>query len=165
MRKLGSLLALALLGGQALAHGDATAEKPGKHQVSTEQQSFGREGVAARVTRTIKITMTDAMRYTPEQINVSEGEVVRLQVENRGKLMHELVMGAEQDLKTHAELMKRNPDMVHSAPYMAHVKPGQTRQIVWEFNRAGEVRFGCLMPGHFEAGMVGRITVAAKADR
>jgi uncharacterized cupredoxin-like copper-binding protein len=49
--------------------------------------------------------------------------------------------------------------MEHDEPYMAHVAPGKTDTIVWQFTRAGEFHFGCLVPGHFEAGMVGTITV------
>jgi uncharacterized cupredoxin-like copper-binding protein len=43
---------------------------------------------------------------------------------------------------------------------MSHVPAGKTGQIDWLFNRAGEFDFACLMPGHFEAGMVGRIVVS-----
>jgi uncharacterized cupredoxin-like copper-binding protein len=33
---------------------------------------------------------------------------------------------------------------------------------VWRFNRAGEFRFACLIPGHYEAGMMGWIKVAQR---
>lgn len=46
---------------------------------------------------------------------------------------------------------------------MAHVAPGRTGEIVWHFNRAGEFDFACLIPGHHEAGMVGRIKVVPAA--
>ena len=62
-------------------------------------------------------------------------------------------------LKVHAEMMKKHPGMEHDEPYMAHVPPGKTGEIVWTFNRAGTFEFACLMAGHFEAGMIGRITV------
>jgi len=42
---------------------------------------------------------------------------------------------------------------------MAHVAPGKTGEIVWTFNRAGEFDFACLIPGHYDAGMVGKIKV------
>jgi uncharacterized cupredoxin-like copper-binding protein len=29
----------------------------------------------------------------------------------------------------------------------------------WQFTRAGEFFYACLIPGHFEAGMVGKVTV------
>jgi uncharacterized cupredoxin-like copper-binding protein len=65
-------------------------------------------------------------------------------------------------LKEHGELMKKFPDMEHDEPYMAHVNPGEKEEIVWQFTKAGEFHYACLIPGHFEAGMVGKITVAAK---
>ena len=145
------------------AHGSEEHEQKGKHVISTDQALFGREGDPKKATRTIKITMDDTMRYTPDTISVKQGETIRLVIENKGKTLHELVMGSEKELKEHAELMKKFPDMEHSAPYMAHVGTGKQREIIWEFNRPGDVLFGCLMPGHYEAGMAGKITVTPKA--
>ena len=31
--------------------------------------------------------------------------------------------------------------------------------MIWKFTKAGEFYFACLMPGRFEAGMSGKITV------
>jgi uncharacterized cupredoxin-like copper-binding protein len=86
---------------------------------------------------------------------------------NRGKVMPEFVLGTRQDLEEHAALMVRFPDMEHDEPYMAHVGPGKTGEIVWTFNRAGEFDFACLIPGHYQAGMVGKVRVLDKrmADR
>lgn len=42
---------------------------------------------------------------------------------------------------------------------MAHVKPRARGEIVWQFTRAGEFRFACLQPGHYEAGMSGKVVV------
>jgi uncharacterized cupredoxin-like copper-binding protein len=70
-----------------------------------------------------------------------------------------MVIGTLAELKEHAELMKKFPDMEHDAPYMAHVKPGTTQEIVWQFNRAGEFNYACLIAGHFEAGMIGKVIV------
>jgi uncharacterized cupredoxin-like copper-binding protein len=78
--------------------------------------------------------------------------------------MHEMVIGTMPELKEHAELMKKHPGMEHDEPYMAHVAPGKTETMVWQFTKAGEFNFGCLVPGHFEAGMVGQIRVLAKGE-
>ena len=51
------------------------------------------------------------------------------------------------------------PDMEHDEPYMAHVPPGQTGEIVWTFNRAGRFEFACLIAGHYQGGMKGIIDV------
>jgi uncharacterized cupredoxin-like copper-binding protein len=49
---------------------------------------------------------------------------------------------------------------------MAHVAPGKTGEIVWTFNRPGDFDFACLIAGHYEAGMVGKVkVVAASAAR
>jgi uncharacterized cupredoxin-like copper-binding protein len=46
--------------------------------------------------------------------------------------------------------------------YIAHVQPGKTGELVWKFNRTGRFDFACLVPGHYEAGMVGTINVAPR---
>jgi uncharacterized cupredoxin-like copper-binding protein len=73
--------------------------------------------------------------------------------------MHEMVIGTRRELDKHAELMKEFPDMEHDEPYMAHVAPGEVGTIVWQFNRAGDFNYACLIPGHYEAGMVGKVEV------
>jgi uncharacterized cupredoxin-like copper-binding protein len=103
--------------------------------------------------------MTDNMRFTPDVIHVKLGETVRLVAVNQGKVLHEIVIGTPEELAEHAEMMKKFPNMEHDEPYMAHVDAGQRGDIVWQFNRAGSFEFACLIAGHFEAGMKGRIHV------
>ena len=154
-----ALVVLALTAsGSALAH-DVGQRAKRKTAISTEEKAFGREGDPQRASRTIQINMADTMRYSPSEIHVRRGETVRFQVKNSGKVMHEIVLGTMKELKEHAELMKKFPGMEHDEPYMAHVAPGKTERIVWQFTKAGEFYYGCLIPGHFEAGMVGKIYV------
>ena len=150
------LVFLPLLAGRALAHGDAT-KKPAA--VKKEQKPWGIAGDLKAVKRTIDIAMTDAMRFAPDRLTVRQGETVRLVIRNNGKMLHELVIGTKTELDEHAALMVKFPNMEHDEPYMAHVDPGKTGQIVWHFNRAGEFDFACLIAGHYQAGMVGKITV------
>lgn len=161
---LASALLLALSSSVALAHGDqhpATKFDP----ATVEQMAFGKAGDPNKISRSIRIAMSDDMRFTPDRIAVKQGETIRLVVMNRGKAMHEMVIGSMKELAEHAALMKRFPDMEHSEPHMAHVKPGKTQEIVWTFNKPGEFNFACLMAGHMEAGMLGKITVAAKKHK
>ena len=58
--------------------------------------------------------------------------------------------------------MVKFPDMEHDEPYMAHVPPGQSGAIVWNFNRPGDFQFACLIAGHFQSGMVGALRVAPR---
>ena len=80
-------------------------------------------------------------------------------VRNNGAVQHEMVLGTLDELRRHAEMMRGHPGMKHDEPHMAHVAPGGIEWIVWTFNRPGEFYYGCLVPGHFEAGMLGRIVV------
>lgn len=163
--RLAALALAALLPLAAAAHGpQGHGSGHGAHQraaLPPEQKPWGIAGDPARVSRTIEIRMSDDMRFTPDRITVREGETVRLRAVNRGKVMHEIVIGTPQELAAHAELMKKHPDMEHDEPYMAHVSPGRRGDIVWHFNRPGDFEFACLIAGHFEAGMVGRIRVEA----
>jgi uncharacterized cupredoxin-like copper-binding protein len=154
-------LGIALAGTAGIAHTDKPhAKKAGA--VKKEQKDWGIAGDATAVMRTIEVRMTDKMRFTPDMIEVREGETVRLTHKNDGKILHEFVLGTKKELDEHAALMLKFPTMEHDEPYMAHVGAGKTGEIVWTFNRAGEFDFACLIPGHYQAGMVGKIRVAAK---
>ena len=161
MRTISTLLAtLALLGpGYAGAHGEEKSAGAKKKAISAERHPWGREGDPAKATRTIIVEMADTMRYTPSEVRVKRGDTVKFVVGNSGKTMHEMVIGTETELKAHAELMKKHPGMEHDAPYMAHVSPGRKETITWTFDKAGTFMYGCLIPGHWEAGMKGTIVV------
>lgn len=158
MMTLASASGLALAPVAAHAHGMPHAQAA---EAVKEQKPWGIAGEARDVKRTIVVTMNDRMRFVPDRIEVREGETVRLLVRNAGKVLHELVIGTGEELKTHAALMRQFPNMEHDEPYMAHVGAGKAAPLVWNFNRAGEFQFACLIPGHFEAGMVGTIRVVA----
>jgi uncharacterized cupredoxin-like copper-binding protein len=145
---------------RVLAHGDE------KHPANSgplkrEQKDWGIAGDASQAKRRVDVGMADNMRFTPDRIAVNQGETVRFMVGNKGKVPHELVIGTRAEDEKHAALMVRFPDMEHDEPYMTHVPPGKVCQIVWTFNRAGEFEFACLIAGHYQAGMVGQISVSA----
>ena len=70
-----------------------------------------------------------------------------------------MVIGPMAELKQHAELMRRMPGMEHAEPNQVTLAPGKTGERVWQFTKAGVVDFACLEPGHFEAGMTGKVSV------
>jgi uncharacterized cupredoxin-like copper-binding protein len=125
--------------------------------------AYGKAADPGKASRTVEVHMGDAMRYDPDRITVKRGDSVRFVVKNQGQVMHEMVLGTMKDLREHAEHMRKHPDMVHDEPNMLHVAPGDTGEMGWQFTRAGEFYYGCLVPGHFEAGMIGRITVTGDA--
>jgi uncharacterized cupredoxin-like copper-binding protein len=157
-----AVVSLLALGSQLVISHEGHKSTSPKGEISTEVQPWGQEGDPRKATRTITINMADTMRFSPAQLKVKKGETVRFVVRNTGKVMHEMVIGTEEELAKHAELMKRFPEMEHDAPYMAHVKPGTTEEMTWTFSKPGTFHYGCLEPGHWEAGMRGSIVVAAK---
>ena len=148
--------------GLALAHTDKPHD-PTAGPVKKEQKDWGIAGDAKAARRTVEFRMTDNMRFSPDKLEVRQGETVKLVLRNSGAVMHEFVLGTKKELEAHAALMVKFPTMEHSEPYMAHVAPGKTGEIVWTFNRAGDFDFACLIAGHYSAGMVGKVKVVASA--
>ena len=122
---------------------------------------YGRAFDPSKASRTVEISMNDAMRFVPSVVTVKRGESIRFVAKNEGQVMHEMVLGTRAELAEHAEHMKMHPDMEHHDANMLHVAPGATGELGWQFTHAGQFWFGCLVPGHFEAGMVGQVIVTA----
>ncbi|WP_255555635.1 cupredoxin domain-containing protein [Enterovibrio paralichthyis] len=153
---IGLALVAALLSGNVLAdvgHGEKMHGKP----MNTE--TVGSPGNAADVTKTIKVSMNDTMTFTPSQFSADVGETVRIFVKNEGKIPHELVIGSLDNMKNHAEMMRQMPNMQHQESNMITLQPGQMSALIWKFEEQGDVDFACLIPGHMEAGMVGKVSV------
>jgi uncharacterized cupredoxin-like copper-binding protein len=148
-------------GAQVFAHGDERGKKTVK-KISQEEKEFGRQGDPRKVGKTIEIDMADTMRFAPDTVTVRTGDTIKFVVRNSGKQTHEMVIGTEKELKEHAALMLKFPTMEHEEPYMIHVAAGKKEEMIWQVTRPGEFHFGCLIPGHFEAGMKGRIVVVSK---
>jgi uncharacterized cupredoxin-like copper-binding protein len=146
----------------ALAHGEKHPGAPKIDYAKAEEKPFGRAADPKKAKRTITVSMSDAMRFSPSEITVKKGEIVRFAVKNEGQVLHEMVLGTMHDLVEHAELMKKFPGMEHDEPHMAHIAAGKSGEMGWQFTKAGEFHFGCLIPGHFEAGMKGRIIVTER---
>ena len=157
---LPAVLALTtMVAGGAFAHGDEEHAARKFDASKVEPTAFGQEGNPKKVARTINVDMTDNMRFTPSVVTVKRGETVKFVVHNDGRVLHEMVLGTKEAIAEHAELMKRFPEMEHADANMAHVKPGKAGEIIWQFTKPGDFEFACLQPGHFEAGMVGKVSV------
>ena len=154
---LPALIVLSL--GTAAAHEDKPHAARKFDYSKAEETPFGVAADPRRAKRTVRIDMTDNMRFTPAAITVRQGDVVRFVAANKGKVLHEMVLGTMEELKQHAEMMRKHPGMEHDEPHMAHVAPGKTGEIGWRFTTPGTFHFACLVPGHFEAGMLGKVTV------
>lgn len=151
-----------LIAACALLAGASGTFATGSHAGGHGTDAIGKPGVAAKVTRTIAVDMSDAMRFTPSAVKVRRGETIRFVVTNSGQLKHEFNLGTEADLKAHYAQMLKFPEMEHDEPNLVSLAAGKTGEVVWQFTQAGTVHFACLHPGHYEAGMKGAVAVGSK---
>lgn len=175
MEKIITILVLAALPALTMASGDHAGDNhmsvghtmdqrhgsAGMRSMSrgSHEADAGRPGDPGRVSRTIEVTMEDAMRFVPDQLKFKSGETVRFVVRNDGKIKHEMVIGSVDELKEHANMMRANPAMKHDDPNMIALAAGQRGDLVWQFDNVGTFDLSCLVPGHLEAGMTGKIEV------
>src|SRR5919107_454569 len=96
---------IAALAGSAFGHGEKPHASKGVDYSKAEQTPFGRAADPKKAKRTVRVDMTDQMRFQPAEITVKRGEVVRFVPVNKGQVLHEMVLGTMDDLKKHAELM------------------------------------------------------------
>jgi uncharacterized cupredoxin-like copper-binding protein/Cu/Ag efflux protein CusF len=162
---IASVLAVVLVSpAGAPAHRDENHGKREDRAVAGHAETLGRPGDPGKVTRNVEVEMSDAMRFNPESIRVKRGETIRFIVKNTGMLKHEMVLGTIEELKRHAEVMRKFPEMEHADPNQVSVEPGKTGELIWQFTNAGTFDFACLEPGHYEAGMVGKVQVESIAE-
>ena len=124
--------------------------------------SAGEPGDPKKPARVIKVKMFEdgkKMLYEPALIEVRLGEQVRFVLENSGDEDHEFVLATVAENKKHGEMMKKFPDMEHDDPNAKRVMTYGSGDLVWKFTKRGELEFACLIPGHYEAGMHGKIFV------
>lgn len=122
---------------------------------------LGQAATLQEATRTIELTMDDNMRFSTPVIQVKRGETIRFLVRNHGQVKHEMVLGTVSEIKKHAELMARFPEMEHDGRIRFLSPPVNKAKFAWKFSRSGRFDFACLAAGHFEAGMKGKIVVSA----
>lgn len=124
--------------------------------------SAGKPGDPRKPARMIEVRMAEGdgkMLFVPDRLEIRKGEQVRFVLRNDGALEHEFVLASTADNLAHAEAMKKAPEMAHDEPNAKRLAPGKTGEIVWRFTRAGRFEYGCLIPGHREAGMTGTVVV------
>lgn len=145
--------------------------------------AFGEPAEAAKATRTIEVVLKD-IAFEPKSIKVKAGETVRFVLVNEGKLPHEFNLG---DKAMHAEHQKEmiamqgkmftagmnhqgmdHGQMDHGQMGAGHghaggntvlVQPGQRAELTWTFRKSAPIEFACNVPGHYQAGMVGPLTI------
>lgn len=152
-------LALAALSSSALASGSHS----GGHG---EKMVVGEPGDKAKATQTIRVTMKETddgkMLFTPAVIKVRKDQTVKISIRNTGTVDHEFVLDQQDKIMEHKKVMEKFPEMEHADANSIRLAAGETGEIIWKFTTDGAFKFACLIPGHFEAGMHGDVTVAAQ---
>ena len=159
MRKtmLGALVVLI----PALMPLDAVAApgKPGhKHTIF----AAGVPGNPKKPFRVIELTMTEGsgtMGYSPNLVEVKQGEQIKFVITNAGELDHEFLLDSIEGNAKHKIEMEKNPEMEHDDPNSKRLPPKKSAEILWRFPKQGKFEFACLIPGHYEAGMKGTVVV------
>lgn len=166
-----SLLAAAsLLAATTVAHADM-------HGIPADL--LGRPASPRASARVITVILKDN-RFHPARIQVKDGQTVRFHVVNKDPVVHEFSFAtpAEQNEHRMEMTMMANAGMVtadrivsttmrmpngtmmkHDDPNALLLAPGKTGDIAWNFTKPGTLQLACNMPGHFESGMKGRLTV------
>jgi uncharacterized cupredoxin-like copper-binding protein len=124
------------------------------------ESSVGKAGDPNNVSRSIVLQMT-FNRFKPSKINVKRGETIKFVLKNISKKKHEFMIATMTELKKHAKMMRKHPDMEHDESNKVTVNSGERRALVWQFTEVGTVDFACPKSGHFK-GMRGEIKVSAK---
>lgn len=152
-------LILAALASPALASGSHA----GGHG---EAIAVGEPGNKANATQTIRITMKETedgkMIFTPAVFKVRKGQTVKFAIKNAGELDHEFVLDQEDKIMEHKAVMEKFPEMEHDDPNAIRLAAGKSGEIIWKFTNDGTFKIACLVPGHYDAGMHGDVTVAKK---
>lgn len=152
-RMITAVAALALATSFAHAHGAAQGPSEAGHPAKAKD-----------ATRTVKLDASE-YAFSETALTFKSGETIKFVVTNKGKLKHELTIGTPEEQLAHAREMAAMSDMKHDEgehempANSIHVGPGETRELVWTFTKAGKLLFACNYPGHSDLGMQGNIVV------
>ena len=143
-------------------------------------KQIGEKGKLNEVSRTVTIKMYDNY-FEPNQINIKKDETIKFIVLNVGELVHEFnIATKEMHIKHQPEMMmmveneiilpdkvdkekmrqmaKKNPAMGHSHSNSVLLSPGEKGELVWKFSNKAKLEAACNVPGHYEVGMIAKIT-------
>ena len=158
-------LSVALFATSPAFAGPGEAGHSHTHSHTHDDDIFGKPGNPKMPSRVVKITMKEGdgkMLFEPSELRVKQGEQIRFRISNVGSLKHEMVIGTLEANMAHAKEMEKNPDMEHDDPNGKQLEPSKSGEILWRFTKAGTFDFSCLVPGHRDAGMSGKIIVEAR---
>ncbi len=88
-------------------------------------------------------------RFSPSDVRIVAGETIRFVVTTMGPTVHEFKVGRLDDVNADAD----------AAPEIGDIGMMESKSLTYTFAGSGPFGYACHEPGHFEAGMVGTITI------
>jgi uncharacterized cupredoxin-like copper-binding protein len=155
-------VAAAITSAAAILTTDIAAPRPAPAHEARATFSAGEPGDPSKPARVVEVRMFEGsgkMGFEPARIEVRRGEQIRFVLANDGEEDHEFMLATVRENRKHAEVMKKSPDMEHDDSNGKRVMPHGNGEIIWRFTKRGEFEFACLIPGHYEKGMFGKVIV------
>ena len=156
--------------GQKPASPSAQKPAPGP---SKADPATAKEGAASKGVRTVEIVGTDDMKFSVTTITAKPGEQLRVRLVSKGgmpkiAMAHNFVLltkDASVPKFVNAAALARATDFVPAdmknqviaATTLAGA--GETVEVTFKVPAAGSYTFLCTFPGHFQAGMTGKLIV------
>ena len=148
--------------------------------LASSTKMIGEEGKLSEVNRIIEIKMYDNY-YEPSEIKVKKGETIKFIVYNYGELVHEfniatkemhikhqpemmkmvenqIILSDKIDKKKMKEIAKKDHSMAHSHSNSVLLEPNQSAELIWKFSTGTNLEAACNMPGHYEDGMIVKVS-------
>ena len=142
---------------------------------------IGHKGKSEEINRVIKVKMHDNY-YEPNSFEIKKGETIKFEVENVGELVHEfnianammhkkhqpemlrmveneILLADSIDKEKMKKLAKIDKSMGHSHSNSVLLVPSEKGSIIWKFDNAVNIEIACNVPGHYDVGMIAKVTL------
>lgn len=167
-RRLGLSLSLAImlvLAACSVADSTTTAvagspmPMPSEDDQAEDGFAWGEPAEAVEADRVVEIEMRDSLEFVPANVEVTVGETVTFRVTNAGQLLHDFTLGDEETQAQHEAEMAEGMGTGHAEPNVLTLEAGQSGELTWHFTAPVTIEYGCHVPGHHDAGMLGTLTI------
>ena len=147
---------------------------------ASSMKMIGEIGKLSEVNKTIEIKMYDNY-FEPKEIKIKKNETIRFLITNYGELVHEfniatremhlnhqdemmkmmeygILLGDKIDKQKMKELSKKDHSLAHSHKNSLLLEPNQSGELIWKFSKDIVLEAACNVPGHYDSGMITKIT-------
>ena len=141
---------------------------------------IGEKGDPAEVSKVIVVKMYDNY-YEPNKFEIKKNQTIKFIVYNYGELVHEFNIATKAmhlkhqpemmkmveneillvdriDKKKMKELSKKDHSLAHSHKNSLLLEPNQSGELIWKFSKDIVLEAACNVPGHYDSGMITKIT-------